>query len=633
MRYFFAITTLVLAAVFIVLGIGQRTFLAGPASVSLSVEASESVRFGLIPQNVLSKYEGEPVVTIETTQGESWLGYGRSADVEAWLTALPHDVLVSPEGEKKLSAQLTKADVAAYDELIVSTAVITEPQTPAAPQEGPGSPATTSLVGGVNPKTVSPVGSDLWLQEFSAPEKLTQTLEKAEGTSVIVAAPEEGSSLSSISLTWDLDRSTPLAGPFLVGGILLGVIGAILYLLAIDHDRRKTRPRRGNNKTLAGLRRQSALVGVSPKGIEKDRRRSIGRGRLKMVMVPGFLVPALLLTGCSPDYWPSWDESAPELTSPTETAQPTAEAQIVPPAVTRPQLAEIMGRIGAVAEEADTVMSAELAATRFAGPALVEREANYKIRAALQTAAPPSSLTGTLEDYELPQSTTTWPRAIFSVVKDAAQSQKRTHGVVLIQQTPHENYHVNYVVDIIGGTEFPKAAPANIGTTRLAPDFKALVLQPGQVAAAYGDVLNQGEASPSYPLFSLESDELVEKQGVQWRQAQIAEVSQDSRLGSATFETVPGSGEVVAFSMAEQGALVAVPLDDKETISPTDARAEITLAGAPSPASVLAGTDKSNTGFVLTRGIQLLFYVPSGDSGQKIKLLGFTHSLIQAGVK
>ncbi len=631
MRYFFAIATLALAAICIILGIGQRTFLAGPASITSSLDASDDARFAIIPQSVIDQHQGKPTVVVETSAGDAWLGFGRTADVEAWLTALPHDVIsVSDDGDKA-TVTPTKADPKAFENLIVSAAPETKASTPT------DSAASASLIGGIDPKTVSPVGSDLWLQEFSQSEKLSQSLDLPDGISAIVAVPKESSTLKSISLTWKLDNSTPLAGPLLVGGLILGVIGAILYLLAVDHDRRKTRPRRGNNKTLAGLRRQSSLVGVSPKSLENDRRRAIGRGSAKMsakmVAVPVILTSTLLVSGCSPEYWPKWDQIVAEPSASVQSTDAPDDGSVSPPAVTRPQLSLIMKRIGQVAEEADTSLSATLAATRFTGPALTDREANYKVRASLQTTNPPSPLSGELQEYQIPQSTTTWPRAIFAVVDDTSQPQKRTHGVVLIQQTPFDNYLVNYAVDVLGGAEFPKAAPAYIGTTRLAPDFKALVLQPNEVAAAYGDILNQGEASPSYPLFSLESDDLVKKQGQEWRQSQIAEVSQNDKLGSASFSTVPGSGEVVAFSMADQGALVAVPIDDTETILPTNERAEITLSGAPSAASVLAGTDKSTTGFVLTRGIQLLFYVPSGDSSEKIKLLGFTHSLVQAGVK
>ncbi|MFC4223462.1 DUF2062 domain-containing protein [Lysinibacter cavernae] len=655
MRYFFAIATLALAAVLIVLGIGQRTFLAGPSSVSAEVQTADNSRFAVVSSDELKQTVGKPSIT---ANGDAavFMAYGRTADVDAWLKPVTHDVLSVNPSDNSVEPKTVKANESGYADLIVTGTVLDTAQTDATAPADATAPSTETKLADSDPR-----GSDLWLAEYSDSKTLNTAADLPEGVSMIIAAPEAGDSLTEVSITWQRDRATPLAGPLLVGGLILGVIGAILYLLAVDHDRRKTRPRRGNNKALAGLRRQSALTGVSPKSIERDRRKALGAGNgpttsVKMVAIPVILTSTLLVSGCSADYWPDWDAIAEK---PSATATPSSgpEAEIIPPAVTDGQLELIMGRVADVTKESDTTLDLELAQSRFAGPALDERAANYAIRATLPSVAAPGLITNSLRGYELPQSTKTWPRTIFTVVEDGESAQEATPtesaapaegetpaptetaaanpplGVVLVQQTPHDNYMVNYSVDIIGGAEFPEASPASVGTTRLSPDFKALSMRPKDIATAYADVLNQGSSSEFYGAFDTVDDALIAEIGQQWRTERKDALAEKAEQGSASFETVPGSGEVVALSTAQQGAIVAISILDTETILPSNERASAKFPGAPNAGSVLAGITESKTGLYQTWEVQLLFNVPATDSGEPITLLGFTHSLVKAGAK
>ncbi|GAA3595317.1 hypothetical protein GCM10022198_18950 [Klugiella xanthotipulae] len=625
MRYVFAIATLALAAVLILLGIGQRTFLSGPSAIRVSTELSADSQYALLPADVLAENVGRQTVTV---RGEKnvYLAYARTADVQAWLTAVPHDVLSIDQKTGELSSVSVKADEDAYRKLVVSGD--SEPSdTTATKTPAEGDAMETSQL--ALPKNPDPKGSDLWLAEYSEDNLLTQAMDLPEGISVIVAARNGDKVLDGVSLSWSVDKSTPLAGPLLVGGIILGIVGLFLYLLAVDHDRRSTRPRRGNTKRLAGLRRQSALTGVSPKSIEKDRRRALGGGRTKLLAIPVVLSVALMASGCSADYWPKFGN---EPVAPGSTAAATASAEdqdALPPAVTSPQLTRILTDASDVATTADTELDAEMAKTRFAGAALDERLANYTIRAKSPDTKAPGALSSTVMDYELPQSTKTWPRTIFTVVEDGTDSENPPLGVVLIQKSPHDNYMIHYAVEISGGSVLPDAAPAYIGTSRLAPDFNALKLQPKNIATAYADVLNNGADSNYYDYFDVTDDNLVSQVGQSWRQSERQGFAANDQEGEASFSTVPGDGEVVALSTAQQGALVAVSVLDTETIVPTNERAEITFSG--SAAAALAGTNKSNTGLYQTWEYQLLFSVPGADSKDKIKLLGFTHSLVKAG--
>ncbi|MEO6533629.1 MAG: hypothetical protein ABIO06_08655, partial [Pseudolysinimonas sp.] len=78
----------------------------------------------------------------------------------------------------------------------------------------------------------------------------------------------------------------------------------------------------------------------------------------------------------------------------------------------------------------------------------------------------------------------------------------------------------------------------------------------------------------------------------------------------------------------DSGQIVAVELDDVETVTPTEAGAAID-PGAE--AKALSGKGQSVKGIVATYGLQLLFYVPPvSATGEKVELLGFAQGLIAA---
>ncbi len=62
--------------------------------------------------------------------------------------------------------------------------------------------------------------------------------------------------------------------------------------------------------------------------------------------------------------------------------------------------------------------------------------------------------------------------------------------------------------------DVPEVAPASIGAPLISPEFKGLVMPPGQVAAAYADVLLKGDASEFATMFDPEGDVLREQLGV-----------------------------------------------------------------------------------------------------------------------
>jgi len=83
----------------------------------------------------------------------------------------------------------------------------------------------------------------------------------------------------------------------------------------------------------------------------------------------------------------------------------------------------------------------------------------------------------------------------------------------------------------------------------------------------------------------------------------------------------------VALATNDSGALVAVNLNEIETVKTVEAGAAV---NAPKTVKALLGKSLSTKGLKATYGDQLLFYVPSSVKGGKIVLLGYSQGLIAA---
>src|SRR5690606_36657590 len=120
-------------------------------------------------------------------------------------------------------------------------------------------------------------------------------------------------------------------------------------------------------------------VRAKAKPIENPRgRRS---ARRMTAAVPAVLISALVLSGCSAENWPDFITGRTAENVPTPTASALGATEITQtPAVTVPQLEDIVERVSLVAAKADSERDTELAETRFTGAALQLRAANYKIR-------------------------------------------------------------------------------------------------------------------------------------------------------------------------------------------------------------------------------------------------------------
>ena len=171
----------------------------------------------------------------------------------------------------------------------------------------------------------------------------------------------------------------------------------------------------------------------------------------------------------------------------------------------------------------------------------------------------------------------------------------------------------------------PDVAPPEIGAPILLNDNKLGILPPSALAAAYGSILIEGDASKQNAVFSATGDKLRTAVGYDFKQKQKADLPTTATIA---YSNAPGSGETIAFGTNDSGQIVAVNLDDTEAVTPTEAGAAINPTAS---VKALSGKSSSVKGITATYGLQLLFYVPPvSKADAKIQLLGFAQGLVSA---
>ncbi|PPF68350.1 hypothetical protein C5C18_07815 [Rathayibacter tritici] len=592
MRFVFAIIATVIAAAMIVLGIGQRTVWAPPESLTAQTSLDSSAPYAVIDGSTLGANPGRQTITIEGS-GDLVVAYAPTSDVLGWVGRSSYDAVgYEPVGDTLTAEEETGQRVRLASDVETADAAVVDPR-----------------------------GSDLWLEQFEGSGSVTVALDVPEDVSILIASDGTAPAADSVRVTWPVDTSTPLAGPLLLGGAVFLLLGLILYIWAFVHLRRQHGPRRKGpqGRIPRGARRPRPRAGsqASVASPTPTRRRAA-------LVLPVVLGSAVLLSGCSSDYWPDLAAGASE--APTVTATATAGAEPVSaaptPVVTTQQAEAIVAAVADVASRADAARDASILAERFQGEALTERTTNYEVTAKGGTIDPPQTIPASPVSLVLPQDTESWPRLVTAVVQNSADSTQAPIALMLSQASPRVGYKVDYAISLEANARIPDVAPVTVGTSIVAPDSRLMKLAPQTVGSAYADVLANGDASQYAGLFVADGDTLRGQVGVEKKNADRQALPDTA---SIEFSNAAGTSPTIALATNNSGALVAASIAETSTVRPTAEGSTVSTSGA---SQTLLGTDKSTTGIQTTYGYQLLFYVPPVGSEEKIVMLGWSQGLV-----
>jgi hypothetical protein len=593
-RFVFAIVAFVLAAAMIGLGIAQRTIFAPEDRVTAGVAIDGTAAFTVVDGSVLNSNPGQQRLTASGSD-TVFAAYARTTDIEAWLADEPYNSIGYDAETGDLTSEVVTADPV---EAVEGAEAADEVPLPA------------------------PSGSDLWLEETSAQSSLSWTVNVPDDVSLLLASDGTAPAPSSLTVSWPVVHSTPWAGPLIIGGGILLLVGLALYIWGLIHMRRTRGPRRKSQQPkMPKLPQPPRFRGPRQPALEPETTAKGRRSSRRMTAVVVGVASVALLAGCTSPEISEYFGEAPA-PSPTASASAEAEQETTPVAVTQPQVTRILASVSQVATDADASLDAALLQTRFAGPALQVREANYTMRGRDGGIIALDAIPAQPIRVDLPEATDTWPRRLLAVVGGDDEATAPT-AMMLVQQSPRENYRVNYAVRLQAGVEFPPVAPATIGAAVVAPDVRLLSVPPGELSRDYADVLAAGDSSQYAPLFSAEGDSL-RTNIVDGRNG-----ATEALAGSAaniTFGNQPGTGPVIAMATNDSGAIVAVDVLDLTSVSPSEAGSTINTTGA---VAALSGITSTGTGVESTYGVQVLFYVPpSTDESAQVQVLGYAQGLI-----
>lgn len=641
MRFVWAVAAFVLATVLIGAGIAQRTIFLGPSSDKVSVKVEEPAPFVLLDGDVLREHPGAQSLLVHG-DGDIFAAYGRTADMEAWLADSDYNHVSVGKGGK-LDVELVQATAGDAE-----TGSDDGGATPA-PSETPAAGGDDQTAEGRNP-----VGSDLWLDSFSEKNTLVaDNMQLPDGVSMLIAYDGTKDAPTDISVSWPLDNSTPLTGPLVTSGVVVLLIGLVLYILGIRHQRRGRGPRRKGPGPLpvtepidlaelpaadrAAIEETSDSAPDAPQAPDADdaehkksEMRAARPARRRWALaLPALAVTAVLATGCTADSWPQFGASSP---TPTPTPTVIAPENQKPPAVTEAQAKRIIEQISATLAEADTSMDIELAKTRLDGAALAARTTDYALRTAIPESPVPAAIPTDDVEVVLPEATDRWPRTVLLLTKSTGDDTVPPVILTMTQQDPWSNYKITDIAEMLADTKLPEVVAPWLGTSLVPADSAFLSMAPAKVAEAFADVVDANEQSASYGSF----DDVALAYAKSIRDSRQAIVQNLADNNAATtsqtsFDIVPSDSAPVSMTTLDSGAIVAVTLIESETVTPTSSEAVIRFENNPE-AKALTGVTESAKGITTKYEFQLFFAVPAQGSTEQVHMLAARQNLLSVEV-
>lgn len=576
MRFAVALLTLLIAGVLVAAGVAQRTIWKPSNLVSVTAEVPADVQYVVVPGSVLTSHTGGQSLHLAGS-GTTFAAYGKTADIIAWLA-----------GERYAELRVDASGTAMKP--VVRTA-----------------PAVAGLTGGGTP---DPDGSDLWMDQRRAQRELDWPVNLPSTVSMIIAADGAAAAPSSVGIDWAVRTATPFAVPMVIAGGALAVVGLLLYIWALVSVRRRRGPRRKPPAKMPRRPQPPRYRPHQPVSVPPPP----GRGRRSVrnrIAISASGLTVLLLGGAA-------------LVPGAATAAPTPAPATA--SVTEAQATLIAHRVAKVAAEADTTLNAATAAERFGGLALQLRTAAYTIKKKNKKAKLPLAVPLTDPEVKLtvPQSTASWPRTLFMVIKHADDDRIAPIALAMVQNDPRSDYIVQYAVGLQRDATVPDMPSALTGAARLTPGATVLRVQPEDLADQYGALLRDAEA-PSASMFTTADDDLLAQVGEAAKKKIAKRLGSTGKLTFTDLKSDPAS--VIAMSTADSGALVAVQLDEQWTAKPKRSGVRIASSGGT---KILTKKSSSATGFASVYGYQLLFSVPSAGSDKPVVLLGYAQGLVSA---
>lgn len=523
MRIIIAAISILLGALALVVGIGQRTFWAPPEIATATVQTQlEDAPVTVIGPGIATDQNRPVDVTIEA-DGEFTAALGRSADVDAWVGKAAHNTISGIDSETMaLTAEHVDGEA----------------------------------------KVPNPKGSDLWVASESADSHLVHRwTEPADGDwSLLLAADGTKVAPTQITVSWENDASAPFSIPLIIVGALLVVFGIASLLVA----GRKPRDPQPSATTGAGTG-PGTPAGGPGSGSTALKRTAAVLAAAALVLVPA--VPA----SAAPADSPSGSASV---------ADPTDTEGNAYPVVQQDQLNRILESVADTVAAGDKAKDAKKLTSRVGDRALALRKVNYSQRSDdVKVAAPDPVVAAPLRSAAVTTSTD-WPRTLM-VVTGEQESKRNPQVLVLKQEDPRANYQLVNAVSMMSGSEFPGIAVGDTSIRTLGAKDDSVSVAPLAAARDLAEYLGNPKSKKKdefakSPFITSTHDE----------QAALVKANKDAKIRykreldekSLHVLSTPNGGALVSAYMTS--TMSATPKEEGGTVKLDDASAK--LAGGSS---------------------------------------------------
>ena len=583
MRFIVSLILFAVSAIMIATGMLIHAVFLPPATMTQSITLSNPAPVTVIDTTSLNRISSTQTISVQG--GASGTVYLENPDAAPTAT--------TAESNRVVMAWGRKPDVMAFIGNVSYQEIV------ARGEEGR---LVEKKVVGTEIAIPDPAGSDLWLGELEAEQFLSRDVTAPKGNLILIATDGALPAPKAITITWKMDIDTSVPTNLFYGGLILAIVGGVFYYLGWLANRRKHRHRQGRMpRRPRPPRWRPARTPLAP-------RRRHGRRALPFIAVMVALPVAL--SGCS--------------IFPSPIVEPIVKTPASPRgvAVTAEQFDQILAKLRMTLAAADEQRAENVATTRLEGAALRFRLAQYKVQRQDRDLGATFAIPEGRVRLLLPQRTNEWPRSVFAVIDDATDETAPSVAVVLTQATPRDNYTMSHSVALEPGAVIPSVAAADVGAAVIRGETELLSITPTQVVEQYGDLLLNGDESPYFTSF--DPDSLQTQIGAKSKAKRARDLGRTARFSwkDTITEDVP-----LVFASADAGGIVAVTLEESETVRPASAGAAITATGA---VKILAGVTSSMRGIQASYQYQLLFYVPALGSGEKVRLLGYSYALTSA---
>ena len=516
MRFWIALIVFVTGLVSSAVGFNNQLENQPISVINASASLTKPASYVLIPNAVLSAYEGETSV-FAIGDAAVFMATGRESDIVAWLGD-------SAYVEMRLSVDKAK-QIASLVEV-----------------ERPGAGELDD-----------PVGADIWKAEILSNGTALLPIEVNNEVAVLMASTGIEQAPRTLRVTWQLEEAEAPIAPITLIGLGIMLLGALLGMHAAFVYGKKFRSRR-NTRGPRRPKPPKPKRAVSQAGNGPMTSRRALRG-MKFV---GVALSVGMLAGCVPDYQ-----------NPIISPKPLEQPGVLTATLDSSQLQGILKEISDVVAIADATLDRESLEVRVTGPALEVRRAAYALAAKSTDSifTPTKILSGPVQLF-LPGATDTWPRNTIVVTGENA-----LQVLVLRQESPRDDYKLYQYSDLLPNISFPEVPAEIVGANALKEDNKFLSMDPASLVEGLGNLLNRGFDSPWALLIDPDNQYVSDVSAVQLG---LQDTLSNANL---SFEHALSESQPVILANSEGGALVALYMIDTYTIIPKEPGDAVAITG------------------------------------------------------